>query len=167
MPTVLITGTSTGFGHVTAELLAARGWRVVLTRTDDRHFHDEVNADLDARIALVSRARADLFVSIHANYAENATAQGFEVYHFAGRARDAELARAISQSLRAALDDEDRGVKTAGFRVIKRAPVPAVLVEVGFVSHPPTERRLATEEYRRRIAEAIVRGIERFGGRTR
>jgi len=34
MPTVLITGTSTGFGHVTTELLAARGWRVFATMRD-------------------------------------------------------------------------------------------------------------------------------------
>lgn len=34
MPTVLITGTSTGFGHVSTELLAARGWRVLATMRD-------------------------------------------------------------------------------------------------------------------------------------
>jgi NAD(P)-dependent dehydrogenase (short-subunit alcohol dehydrogenase family) len=34
MPTVLITGTSTGFGHVATELLAARGWRVFATMRD-------------------------------------------------------------------------------------------------------------------------------------
>lgn len=34
MPTVLITGTSTGFGHVSTELLAARGWRVFATMRD-------------------------------------------------------------------------------------------------------------------------------------
>ena len=34
MPTVLITGTSTGFGHLTTELLAARGWRVFATMRD-------------------------------------------------------------------------------------------------------------------------------------
>ncbi len=143
-------------------ILETRGWRVVLTRSDDRHLDTEVNADLDARVAIANRSGADLFVSIHANYPENDTAQGFEVYVAPGRPRDAELARSIARSLRSALDDEDRGVKTAGFRVIKRTAVPAVLVEVGFVSHPPTERRLATDAYRRGIAEAIARGVDRF-----
>jgi N-acetylmuramoyl-L-alanine amidase CwlD len=143
-------------------MLEERGWRVILTRSDDRHFSTEVNADLDARVAAANRSGAALFVSIHTNYAENTTAQGFEVYCAPGRTPDAALARAIAKSLASIVDDENRGVKTAGFRVIKRTSIPAVLVEVGFVSHPPTERRLATDAYRRRLAEAIVAGIDRY-----
>jgi N-acetylmuramoyl-L-alanine amidase len=159
-----------GVARIAKSLLEAQGWRVIMTRTDDRQLNPEVNADLDARCAIANRSGADLFVSIHTNYAENTTAQGFEVYCSPGRGPDASLARAINASLHQSIDDEDRGVKTAGFRVIKRTAVPAVLVEVGFVSHPATERRLATEEYRRKLAEAIVRGIDRYsgrGGRTR
>ena len=149
-------------------MLETRGWRVVLTREGDRQLNSEINADLDARVALANRSGAGLFVSIHANYAESSTAQGFEVYCSPGRPRDAELARSIERGLRANVNDEDRGVKTAGFRVIKHAAVPAVLVEVGFVSNPATERRLATEMYRRKIAEAICSGILRYSeGRGR
>jgi N-acetylmuramoyl-L-alanine amidase CwlD len=154
-----------GVARIVKSLLEAHGWRVIMTRTDDRQLNPEVNADLDARCAIANRSGADLFVSIHTNYAENTTAQGFEVYCSAGRGPDAALARSINASLHQTIEDEDRGVKTAGFRVIKRTTIPAVLVEVGFVSHPATERRLGTEEYRRKLAEAIVRGIDRYAGR--
>lgn len=146
----------------TRALLEERGWRVIMTRDADRQLAHEVNADLDARVDIANASSADLFLSIHTNYAENTTAQGFEVYYFAPSRRGGQLAHEIERSLKTATEDEDRGVKTAGFRVIKRARIPAVLVEVGFVSHPSTERRLATDEYRRTLADAIVRGIERY-----
>ena len=97
--------------------------------------------------------------------AANTTAQGYEVYYFAPNRRGGALAKEIERSMRAAIPDEDRGVKTANFRVIKKSsPVPGVLVEVGFVSHPASERLLATDAYRKKIAESIVQGIERYRG---
>jgi N-acetylmuramoyl-L-alanine amidase CwlD len=143
-------------------LLEERGWRVIMTRAADRELVREINADLDARADMANGAGADAFISIHTNYAENTSAQGFEVYYYAPSRRGAILAREIERSLKAATPDEDRGVKTANFRVIKRARIPAVLVEIGFVSHPPTERRLASDDYRRTLAEAIVRGVEAY-----
>jgi N-acetylmuramoyl-L-alanine amidase CwlD len=150
-------------------ILEARGWKVVMTRADDRHLSKEINQDLDARCALANRADADVFVSVHANYAETSSAQGYEIYCAPGRPRDAALAQSIRRSFQASVDDEDRGVKNAGFRVIKRTKAPAVLVEVGFISHPPTERRLASDAHRKRIAEVICRGIDRWSasGRVR
>ena len=90
--------------------------------------------------------------------------QGFEVYHHRSSAEGKRLARSIHGAFKRSIQDTDRGVKTAGFRVIKRARMPAVLVEVGFMSHRPTERKLATDAYRRRLAEAIADGIERYAG---
>ncbi len=143
-------------------LLEARGYEVRLTRQDDRHLSPNVTEDLDLRVRGAAQAGADILVSIHTNYAASTEAAGFEVYYAAGRFTSLRLARAIARALGARIPDEDRGVKTAGFRVIKRPTVPAVLVEVGFVSHPPTERRLATADYRQKLAEAIVAGIDAY-----
>jgi N-acetylmuramoyl-L-alanine amidase CwlD len=145
-------------------VLEQRGWRVVPTRTRDSELSPNLNADLDARVAVANGARAKLFVSVHANYASDRGVQGFEVYHHRSSAEGKRLARSIHGAFKRSIQDTDRGVKTAGFRVIKRARMPAVLVEVGFMSHRPTERKLATDAYRQRLAEAIADGIERYAG---
>jgi len=49
----------------------------------------------------------------------------------------------------------NRGVRQAGFRVLVGAYMPAVLIEMGFVSHPEEERRLASGRYQQRLAKAL------------
>ncbi|MCL2063319.1 MAG: N-acetylmuramoyl-L-alanine amidase [Candidatus Cloacimonetes bacterium] len=56
----------------------------------------------------------------------------------------------------------DRGVKQAGFFVLRGAFMPAVLVEVGFISNEAEERRLATSSHQDLIVSAIVEGIRSF-----
>jgi len=148
-------------------LLQQRGWKVLLTRSRDRPMRSQLNADLESRIGLAHARRADLFVSVHANRAEDRGVSGFEVYHYASSTRSRSLARAVHRSMKGRIDDTDRGVKTARFRVLRLARLPAALVEVGFVSNRRSERRLATDAYRRRLATAIVEGIEQYWARQR
>lgn len=49
----------------------------------------------------------------------------------------------------------DRGVRQAGFRVLVGAYMPAVLIELGFLSHAQEERRLGDRSYQRELAQAI------------
>jgi N-acetylmuramoyl-L-alanine amidase len=53
-------------------------------------------------------------------------------------------------------------VKTANFLVLRESDVPAVLVEVAYVSNLDDESRLRTVVFRQRLAEAVVRGVQRF-----
>jgi N-acetylmuramoyl-L-alanine amidase len=57
---------------------------------------------------------------------------------------------------------EGRGVKQAPFRVLVGASMPAVLVEVAFISNPDEEKLLASESYQAKVAASLARGIERF-----
>ncbi len=57
---------------------------------------------------------------------------------------------------------EGRGVKQAPFRVLVGAAMPAVLVEVAFISNPDEEKLLASDAYQQKIAASLARGIERF-----
>lgn len=75
------------------------------------------------------------------------------------------LAVAIHQRLVAATGSRDRGVRQAPFLVLQGATMPAVLVEIGYISHPDESRRLADPEHQERIARAIADGIADFGGR--
>jgi N-acetylmuramoyl-L-alanine amidase len=56
----------------------------------------------------------------------------------------------------------NRGIKQNTFRVLKGATMPAVLVEVGFISNPDEEELLGTPTYQDRLAEALYRGVLRY-----
>jgi len=72
------------------------------------------------------------------------------------------LATFIQQELNRQLDLRDRGVKQAPFRVLMGAAMPAVLVELGFVSSPDDEARLRDPAYRLELVDTLVRAIQRF-----
>ena len=56
----------------------------------------------------------------------------------------------------------DRGVKRARFVVVRNTTIPAILIEGGFMSGTPDARLVATPEYRQRIAECILDGVNRY-----
>jgi N-acetylmuramoyl-L-alanine amidase len=69
------------------------------------------------------------------------------------------LAYAVHEQLVRRLGAEDRGVKQAPFYVLAGARMPAVLLEVGFISNAAEARRLATPAYQDEVARAIAEGI--------
>jgi N-acetylmuramoyl-L-alanine amidase len=77
------------------------------------------------------------------------------------------LAYAIHDKLVSSLGAEDLGVKQAPFYVLAGARMPAVLLEVGFISHEEEAAKLRTREYRERIADAVAEGIRAFRNETR
>lgn len=60
------------------------------------------------------------------------------------------------------LNNGDRGVKQAPFRVLKGVAMPAVLVEVDFISNPAREQLLASDDFQQRVAESMLRAIKRY-----
>ncbi|MEZ4630668.1 MAG: N-acetylmuramoyl-L-alanine amidase [Deinococcales bacterium] len=72
------------------------------------------------------------------------------------------LAQSVQRHMINSSQATDRGIKENYFYVIQNAQIPAVLVEVGFVSHAQEGRKLATDEYRQELAEAIADGIMEF-----
>lgn len=146
-----------------ATLAVLDGWEVMLTRSSDRFVGLTERADM----ANTSRRPVGLFLSIHGNGALNREAHGVEFWTSRGQTRsdavvpflvgawDAEFPDVV---LRTDWSDGDAD-KESGFAVLHLTKMPAVLVEVGFVSHPPTEALLRTPEYQDRIARAIVAGL--------
>lgn len=72
------------------------------------------------------------------------------------------LASLIQQELNEALGIRNRGVKQAPFRVLMGATMPAVLVELGFLSNPNEEAELQTASYRSELVSALVRAVIRY-----
>ena len=185
-------------GRRLGKLLETRlGAEVVYTRKDDTFI------PLETRTAVANQARADLFVSIHANSSRDAGARGVETYYLnftsspealevAARENavsaksvyelqdlvkkialkekieeSREFAGDVQESLHSGLAVKspairDRGVKKAPFIVLIGANMPSILAEISFVSNPTDEHRLATSEYRQRIAESLYRGIAKY-----
>jgi N-acetylmuramoyl-L-alanine amidase len=73
------------------------------------------------------------------------------------------LAARIEEELAQATGNEARGVKQAPFRVLVGAAMPAVLVEVAFISNPEEEKQLASDPYQSKVAVALARAVSRFG----
>jgi N-acetylmuramoyl-L-alanine amidase len=74
----------------------------------------------------------------------------------------AALALRVQRRLNVTLDLRDRGVKQAPFVVLTGATMPAILIEVGFLSNPNEAVRLASNAHQQRLAEAIAGGIDDF-----
>ncbi|HEX6902062.1 MAG TPA: N-acetylmuramoyl-L-alanine amidase [Thermoanaerobaculia bacterium] len=72
------------------------------------------------------------------------------------------LANLIQRELNQALQLKDRGVKQAPFRVLMGAAMPAVLVELGFISNPEEEKKLQDPAYRDQLLDALARAIGRY-----
>jgi len=81
--------------------------------------------------------------------------------------RSAHLAQEVQQGMaRAVPGAVNRGVRQANFAVLRLSPVPAIVVEAGFLTHPQEGRRLADPSYLGRLARGIARGILRYAGAT-
>ncbi len=146
-----------------SQLLAAdlrrAGARVVMTRTSDRY------VGLDRRIEMARNC--DLFVSIHANSCPHAHVRGVEVFIKSRpvgapvvlQSRD--LARRICGAISRNLGARNRGVKrnVRQLRVLRKSSIPAVLVEVGFLTNRTERLKLVDSSYQQRLARAVGRGI--------
>ena len=137
------------------QLLSDKGVKVRLTRKN------EVGLDLPPRVSFANKMDADVFVSIHANASrgKRRDINGLETFYFRGW-RGRLLAKRIQkQILRVSPGSPDRGVKQGRFYVIKNTKMPAVLVEIGFLTGRLDARRLEKAAHRKRIAYAISKGI--------
>jgi N-acetylmuramoyl-L-alanine amidase len=72
------------------------------------------------------------------------------------------LAETVLDSMTRSLRLVNRGVKQAGFYVLGGAAMPAILIEIGFLTNPKEEKKLATPEYREAAAKAIFAGLSEY-----
>jgi N-acetylmuramoyl-L-alanine amidase len=99
----------------------------------------------------VSRAKTELLKSILWDLAQSEFQQ-----------ESSFMAETVQDSMTRSLRLVNRGVKQAGFYVLGGAAMPAVLIEIGFITNPKEERKLATPAYREAIARAIHAGLTEY-----
>ena len=143
---------------IAARILTGQGHQVKLTREDD--IEDD---GLSWRAELAWRFRADVFISLHCNAAENTAARGTEVFYYPTSESGRDLARSIQTELVANCQTEDRGVKTNDtWTVLEETACPAVLVEMAFLSNDRDREMLTDRFLQRQFAVGLVKGIEKF-----
>lgn len=141
------------------EILKEQGIIVKQTRTDDRYI------GLSERAQIANDDGAKYFISIHINSADTKNAMGVEVYALAQGGEGEKLA---SIELKYLLDEtklNNRGVKFANFAVLRETDMPAILVEMGFISNYNEEQLLRNDGFKDRVAFALARGYLDYIGK--
>lgn len=136
----------------TQRALEARGWVAVTTRDSDW-----TPFSLSQRARLVEVVRADVFVSLHLNSHTSRQAHGLIVFYW--RPDDAPLAKLLQRRLSEWLGLRNRGTATAPFTVLVWSPVPAVLVELAFLSHQREAQRLRNPQFREKAAQVLAEAL--------
>lgn len=136
-----------------AAILREQGVDVVMTRNSD------IELDLEPRVQIAERADADLFVSIHANAISlsRPDVNGLETYYYSSAG--SRFARTVHDVVLRLMGVPDRRVRQARFYVLRRTSMPAILIEVGFVTGAQDIHNLREPEWRSQMANAIARGI--------
>ncbi len=170
-------------------LLEAQGYKVVLTRGDDRQLARSKADDLRARAGLTGEVGADLFISLHYNSVASGAERvsGVEVYTLTpqfqyshsdsgrtdstvgignlGNRHDhwnSLLGYTLQRDLVGGLKASDRGLKRGRLAVLRLASCPAVLVEAGFLSNDTEAAKIATPAYRQQIAAILAESVRRY-----
>lgn len=141
-------------------ILAQAGINVIMTRTDD------ATLSLKERTIITNNEAPDAFVSIHVNSCESPGVIGLETHWYTPQSRS--LAQIIQKKLISSpIQSPDRGIMNSMFYVIHHTNVPAVLVEIGFISNEKERNQLLTDSRQESTARAISDGIIEFLNRKK
>lgn len=152
-------------GQKLKALLEKAGAKVLMTRQTDVDVYGpnaSATNELQARVNVGNKNNADVFVSLHIDSFSKPGVGGITTHYYSKTSYDGLLARSIQDQIGNAAGFSDRGTKSSGFYVIKRTRMPAVLVEMGFISNPTEEKLLNSPQSQQELAQDIVQGLETF-----
>ena len=132
-------------------ILRSKGYKTALTRKDDTF------VSLEDRVNISENEAPEIFVSIHVNSAVATEPYGIETHYYHDYSK--ELADVIHKHLAKEVNSKDRGLFKSKFYVINHTTVPAVLVEIGFISNENERNELITDLRKQKTAKAIADGI--------
>lgn len=155
--------------------LTTKGASVIMTREIDDSLDDHKKngsrhrEDLNARVSIVNKSQADVFISIHANCIRNSSSTlGPMVFYHGSSEKSKYLAECIQQSLNTLSAYENIGAKAkhlaakGDYVVLRETSPPGVIVEAGFISNTTDRTLLQKESHQHEIAELIVQGVIKY-----
>ena len=147
------------------EDLEKLGATVYMTRTKDvdvagKYAEDE--RELQARVDVAENKRCDLFISLHINASVNHKASGISTYYYPKTKFDKKLASCIHKQLTDNFGLNDMGIREANFYVTKRCYMPAVLMELGFITNAKEEKTIKGNWFQNKAMGLIAKGIKDY-----
>lgn len=145
--------------------LEKMGAIVYLTRNTDTdvsqpYADDEV--ELQARVDIAEQRGSDLFISLHINASVNKKASGISTYYYPKTGYDTKLAGCIHKQLTSNFGLTDMGVREANFYVTKRCSMPAVLMELGFITNSKEEKTISGNWFQDKAMGLVAKGIQDY-----
>ncbi|KOR89085.1 N-acetylmuramoyl-L-alanine amidase [Paenibacillus solani] len=126
----------------------------LLTRSDDQF------VELDERAAKANDWNADAMISIHGNTYTDPMTSGTETLY--RHEESIPLAQTLQEHLVKGIGLRDRGIKEEQLKVLSKPTMPAVLIEVGYLTNAEDERFLLSNEGQDLAAQAIVDGLKDY-----
>ena len=150
--------------YLLKEELARCGFLVIMTNNDMQY-----DLSLEDRVAEAEEAGAEVFISLHKNAAPEykwSDVSGSEaiVYRYGGNAET--LAQDIMGYVTVDTSEKYRGVKEGNFYVLRETSMPAVLLELGFMTNKTDAEDMRNPIAQKRYAKAICKGVCQFFGVT-
>jgi N-acetylmuramoyl-L-alanine amidase len=138
------------------------GYNVIMTRRGDYEVTGSPidTEELQARVNVAKNNNAIIFVSVHINASTYSFANG--VMTFYCKEIDYPLAQYIHYELAKTGIFDDKGIRQANFYVLKYNKIPAVLLELGFISNYNDATKLMNPNNLKSLAKAIAKGIYNY-----
>ena len=134
------------------------GADVKITRDGDNY------TSLDDRVEMAAKHQADLFISIHYDAFETNDVHGMTSYYY--RKEDQKIAEYIHQQIfKVDISTRNRGVSFGDYYVLRENKVPAVLLELGYLSNAEDEALINTDDFQNKVTTGIVEGVIRYYSR--
>lgn len=148
------------------KLLKKEGIKVVMTRTDDGGLYEQSSnnkkvEDMRKRCEIITKADPVFTVSIHQNSYPDESIKGAQVFYYGQSQEGKKLAETLQNVLVQQLDPQNHRQAKANesYFLLKKTPSPTVIVECGFLSNYKEAKLLESEEYQKKVAEAVKTGI--------